>query len=118
LTVFSFAFGKEWGAVEPDQFLFHHATHQIGGVDLVYSIAELAVETVRVEQRQEKLKICILAIERRGGHQEQVPNMRTELFGKAESACLVQFRPEIVCRELMGFIEHGQIPPRCAELLL
>ena len=66
------AFGKERGAVELHHLLFHHAAHEVGAIHLVDAVAELAVEAVGIEQRQEKLEVLLLAVVRRGGHQQQV----------------------------------------------
>ncbi len=69
------ALGEERGAVELDHLLLHHAAHEVGAIDLVDAVAELAVEAVGVEQRQEELEVLLLAVVRRGGHQQQVPRM-------------------------------------------
>ena len=69
------ALGKERRAVELDQLLLHHAAHEVGGIHLVDAVAELAVEAVGVEQRQEELEVLFLAVVRRGGHQQQVPRV-------------------------------------------
>ena len=69
------ALGKERCAVELHHLLFHHAAHEVGAIDLVDAVAELAVEAVGIEQRQEKLEVLFLAVVRRGGHQQQVPRV-------------------------------------------
>jgi len=61
------AFGKERRAVELHHLLFHHAAYKIGRIHLMDAIAEPAVETVRIEQRQEELEVFLLAVVRRGG---------------------------------------------------
>ena len=62
------------------------------------AIAELAIEAIGIEQRQEKLEIPFLAVVRRRRHQKQVPNMRAQLLGEAESTRLLQLGAEIMCR--------------------
>jgi hypothetical protein len=44
-------------------------------IHFVDAVAELAVEAVGIEQRQEKLEVLFLAVVRRGGHQQQVPRV-------------------------------------------
>ena len=84
------ALREERRAVELDQLLLHHAAHEVGGIDLVNAVAELAVEAVGVEQRQEELEVLLLAVVRRGGHQQQVPRVRAELLREAEAAGLFE----------------------------
>ena len=42
-------FRKERGAVKLEQFLFDHPAHNVGHIDLVGTIAELAIKAIRVE---------------------------------------------------------------------
>ena len=42
--------GEQWRAVEFEQFLLHHAAHKIRGINLVSTVAKLAVEAVGIEQ--------------------------------------------------------------------
>ena len=44
--------------------------------------------------------------------------MRAELLGEAEPASLLQLGPEIVSSKLVRLVEDGEIPARCAELVL
>ena len=112
------ALGKERRAVELDQLLLHHAAHEVGGIHLVDAVAELAVEAVGVEQRQEKLEVLLLAVVRRGGHQQQVARVLAELLREAEAAGLFELRAEEVGGELVGFVEDDQVPAGGAELFL
>ena len=112
------ALGEERRAVELDQLLLHHAAHEVGGIDLVDAVAELAVEAVGVEQRQEELEVLFLAVVRRGRHQQQVARVRAELLREAEAAGLFELRAEVVGGELVGLVEDDQVPPGGAELLL
>lgn len=114
----SLPLGKQRRAVELDQFLLHHAPHQVGGIDLVNAVTELAVEAVGVEQGEEQLEVLLLAVVRCSGHQQQVPRLLTESLGEAEPAGLLQLRPEEVGSELVGLVEDDQIPPGRAELRL
>ena len=54
-----------------DAFL-HHAAHKIRGINLVDTITELAVETVGIEQREEKLEVPLLSAVWSGGHQQEM----------------------------------------------
>jgi hypothetical protein len=40
------AFREEWRVVELDQFLLDHPPHEVAGIDLVGTVAGLAVETI------------------------------------------------------------------------
>ena len=103
-------------AVELDQLLLHHPAHQVGGIDLVDAVAELAVEAVGVEQREEELEVLLLAVVRRGGHQQQVPGVLAEPLGEPEAAGLFELRAEEVGGELVGLVEDDQVPAGGAEL--
>jgi hypothetical protein len=95
-----------------------HAAHQVRGIDLVHAVAELAVEAVGIEQREEKLEILFLAVVRRCRHQQQVADMRAELLGKAEPPRFLQLRAEVVGGELVGLVKDGEVPARRAEFVL
>ena len=112
------AFGKERRAVEPHHLLFHHAAHQVRCIYLVDAIAELAVEAIGVQQRQEELEVLFLAVVRRGRHQQQMPGLGAQPFGKLETPGLFQFCAVEVRRELVRFVEDHQIPRGRAELVL
>jgi hypothetical protein len=47
------ALGEERPAVKLQQVLFHPAAHQVGHLDLVNAVAELALEAVAVQQGHE-----------------------------------------------------------------
>jgi hypothetical protein len=49
-------------AIQPNVY---HAAHQVRAIHHLDAVAELAVRTVRVEERQEELKILFLAVVRR-----------------------------------------------------
>ena len=66
------AFWEEGSAIELQQRFLHHATHEIGGIDLVSAIAEAALEAVWVQQREKELEILLLAIVGRGRHQQEM----------------------------------------------
>ena len=84
--------GKEGRAVEFDQLFFDHAPHQVGGVYFVDPIPKAAVKAVRVEQRQEQLKIFLFAVVGGRGHQQQVAGVGPQFFGKEKAAGLFQLR--------------------------
>ncbi len=50
------------------------------------AIAELAVEAVGVEQREEELEVLFLAVVRRRGHQQQVADLCAELLREAKAS--------------------------------
>ena len=82
------------------------------------AVAELAVEAVGVEQRQEELEVLLLAVVRRRGHQQQCRVCCAELLGEAEAAGLLELRAEVVRGELVGLVEDDQVPAGSAELVL
>ncbi len=65
-------------AVELEQVLLHHPTHQVGDVGRVDAVAEAALETVAIEQRHEELEVLLLAVVRRRRHQQEMPRERRE----------------------------------------
>ena len=82
------------------------------------AVAELAVEAVGIEQRQEELEVLFLAVVRRRRHQQQVAGVRAELLGEVEAPGLFELRAEEVGGELVGLVEDDQVPSGGAELLL
>ena len=79
------AFREQRRPIKPHQFLLHHPPHQVGHIHLMHSIPELAIEAIRVQQRQEQLKILFLAIVRGSRHQQQVAGMRPNPFRELEA---------------------------------
>ena len=55
------ALGEQWFAVEGQQLLLDHPAHQPGGVGAVGAAAELAFESVGVEQAEEGLEVLLAA---------------------------------------------------------
>ena len=82
------------------------------------TIAELAVEPVRIQQRQEELEVLLLAVVRRGRHQQQMPGLGAQPFSKLEAPGLFQFCPVKVRRELVRFVKDHQIPCGRTQLVL
>ena len=78
--------GEQRRAVELEQLLLDQPAHQVGGIDGVDAVAELALEAVAVEQRHEKLEVLLLAVVRRGRHQQEVPGDAGRAVGRAGSA--------------------------------
>jgi hypothetical protein len=59
---------EERAAVEGEQLLLGEPAHHIGGVRLVHTVAETALEAVGVEERHEQLKVRLMAIVGCGRH--------------------------------------------------
>ena len=97
-------------AVEAQQFLLDHAAHHVGDVDLVGAFAELAVEAVAVQQRHEELEVFLLAVVRRGSHQQVVPRQAAQQLAQLEASALVELVAEVVRRHLVGFVHDDQVP--------
>ena len=64
--------GKRGRPIELEQLLFHHPAHEVGDVDLVDAVAETALESIAIEQGEEELEVGLLAVVRRGGHQQEM----------------------------------------------
>ena len=109
---------EERRAVELDEFLLDHAAHEVGGVYFVRPVAELAVEAVGVEQRQEELEVLLLAVVRRGGHQEEVAGFAAQPLAQAEAGGLRELRARIVSGEFVGLVEDDQVPAGGEEFFL
>ena len=100
-------------AVELDQFLLHHAAHEVGGVHLVDAVAKFSVEAVGVEERQEQLEVLFLAVVRRGRHQQEDGGcVRPSFSASLEAPGLLQFAAEEMGGELVRLVEHDEIPSR------
>jgi hypothetical protein len=63
---------KQRRPVEFQQILLHHPAHQIGHLDLGYTVTETALEAIAIEQRQEKLEILLFPIVRRSRHKQKM----------------------------------------------
>ena len=78
--------GKQRRAVELQQIFLHHAAHQVRDVGRVHAVAEVALETVAIEQRHEELEVLLLAVVRRRRHQQEVAREVREQLRRADSA--------------------------------
>ena len=72
------ALGEERGAVELEQALLDHAAHQVRDIGAVDAVSELALEAVAIQERHEELEVGLLAVVRRGRHQQEVPGQGRE----------------------------------------
>jgi hypothetical protein len=66
------ALGEQMRRIKFEQVLLHHTAHEVRDVDRVHPIAELALESVAIEQRHEELEVLLLAVVRRRRHQQEV----------------------------------------------
>ena len=80
--------------------------------------AELALEPVRVEQRQEELEVLLLAGVRRGGHQQEVPRGAAQHLAELVALGLLDLAAEVVGRHLVRLVDDDQVPLGGAELRL
>ena len=64
--------GKQGPAIEREQVFFHHATHEALGVRPVNTLPILALESVSVQQRHERLEVLLLPRVWSGGHEQKV----------------------------------------------
>jgi hypothetical protein len=84
----------------------------------VHAVAELAVEAVGVEQREEELVVLFLAVVRGGGHQQEVAGVGADLLGEAEAGGGLDLGAEVVGGELVGLVADDEVPAGLAELVL
>ncbi len=76
------------------------------------AVAELAVEAVGVQQREEDLEVLLLAVVGRGGHQQEVAGDGPQQFPQQEALGLVELGAVVVGGELVGLVHHHQVPAR------
>src|SRR5262249_2411486 len=93
-----------------EQLLFDHPPHQVGSVDRMRAVAELALKAVRVEQRHEKLKILLLAVMRRGGEQQKVARDFAEQLAQLVSLRRFNLAAEKRRRQLVRLVADDYIP--------
>ncbi len=82
------------------------------------AIAKLSIKTVGVEKGEKQLKIFLLAVVRRGGHQQEMARPRPEPFGQPKTARLLQLVAKKMGGEFVRLVEHDQIPTCGAEFFL
>ena len=104
------ALGEQRRAVELDEALLDHATHQVHHVDLVHAVAEAALEAVAVEQCEEELEVLLLAVVRRGRHQQQVTRQTAQQLREPVAPGVLDLAAEEGGRELVRLVEHDQVP--------
>ena len=87
---------------------------------LVHTIAEAALKAVAVEQRQEQLKILLLAVVGRGGHQQEVPRQGREQLPEFVAPGVFDLAAKEGRGEFMRLVTDHQVPAavRGLELLL
>src|SRR2546428_11626367 len=69
-------------ALESEQLLLDHPTHQSLRVRRLRALARLTLEPIRVDQRHEQLEVLRLARVRRRRHQEQMPGDAAKQLAK------------------------------------
>ena len=64
--------GKQGPAIEREQVFLHHAAHEPLGIRPVNALPVLALESVLVQQRHERLEVFLLPGVWGGGHEQKV----------------------------------------------
>ena len=107
-------------AVKLAQVLLDHAAHQVRDLHLVHAIAEAALKAVAVEQGEEELKILLLAVVGRGGHQQKVPRQGSEQLPELVAPGVFDLTAEEGRGEFVRLVTDHQVPAavRGLELLL
>ena len=93
----------------------------------MHAVAEAALEAVAVEQRHEELEVLLLAVVRRGGHQQEVAGEGREQLAQLVALGVLDLAAEEGGRQLVGLVADDQVPaavrrlellparPRCAR---
>jgi hypothetical protein len=108
--------GKQWRALEGEQFLLDHPAHHATGVAGVRALDEPALELVTVEQGEEQLEVLLLARVRGRGHEQQVAGEPAEQLAELEALGPLDLGAEVVGAHPMGLIDDDQIPFGLGEL--
>src|SRR5206468_5892691 len=103
-----------------EQMLLHHASHQPREINLMHTVAELALELVAIEQRQEELEVLFLAVVRRGGQEQEVARETREKLAEPVTLRVLDLTAEEGGGELVRLVANDEViaTVRCAELLL
>ena len=103
------ALREQGPAVELEQVLLHHAPHQVGDVRLVGAVAEAALEAVAVEQGEEELEVLLLAVVRRGRHQQEVAGQAGQEPAELVAPGVADLAAEEGGRHLVGLVADHQV---------
>ena len=104
------ALGEQRSALEGQQAFLHHATHQVGRVDLVDPVAKASFEAVAVEQLHEQLEVGVRAIVGSGGHQQKVPCHTRQQPTELVALRLADLAAGVRRRHLVGLVAYHEIP--------
>ena len=80
------------------------------------AVAELALETIAVEQSQEELKVLLLAVMRRGRHEEEVAGQAAQELAQAVALGVADLAAEVAGRHLVGLVADDEVPVRLLQL--
>ena len=111
------AFWEQWTAIELQQVLLDHATHQVGDFYLVDTVAEAALESVSVEQPEKELKVLFLPIVRCRRHQQKMARKSREKLAQPVALRVLDLAPEKRCRHLVRLVADNEVvvTVRCTE---
>ena len=114
------ALGEEWCAVEFEQPLLDHASHQVGDVGLVHTVAEAALEAIAVEQGHEELEVLLLSVVGRRRHQKEVARQCREELAQPVALRVLDLTTEEGRGELVRLVADHKVPAATfgLELLL
>ena len=108
--------GKRGVLSNLSSFSFDHAAHEVGDIDVVYAVAELALEAVAVEQGHEELEVFLFAVVGGGSHEEEVTGQVGEQLAEAVALGVAQLVAEVAGRHFVGFVADDQVPVAVAGL--
>ena len=87
-------------------------------VDAVHAVAEAALEAVAVEQRHEELEVLLLAVVRRGRHQQEVAGERPEQLAELVALGVLDLAAEDRGRQLVRLVADDEVPAAVGRLQL
>ena len=108
------AYREERLALEGQKLLLLQAPHNAAEVAGEPG-AGPSLEAVGVEQLHELLEVGLLAVVRRGGHEQQVARRGAEQLSQPVAVCVVHLAAVHVSGHLMRLVHHHEVPAHVAE---
>ena len=86
----------------------------------MHAVAEAALEAIAIQKREEELEVLLLAVVRRGGHQQEVPCEAREQLAELVALRVLDLPAEEGGGELVRLVADDQVVAavRRGELLL
>src|SRR5665213_1890317 len=94
------------GPVELEQILLHHPAHQVRYFHLMHAVAESALESVAIEQREKELEILFPTVMRSCRHQKEMARQPRQQFPKVAALGVLNLADKDRSRELVGLVAY------------